>query len=154
MKRHVLETGTGWMRGRTAPGAGHILSVVGMTRVEVVSTLTRQPRSDARDPTAAAMALAQFRHDWAHQSQTVDIAPARLVRAIALAETYARRGYGATQCAAAVLLYTERSALGMPPLTPSTYPSGLFEKNAPFCRSIVSISSGFFWIISIRKNLL
>jgi hypothetical protein len=53
-----------------------------MTGVEVVSALTRQPRSGARDPTAAAMALVQFRHDWAHQYQTVDIAPALLARAM------------------------------------------------------------------------
>lgn len=75
VQRHVHETGTGWMRSRTAPGAGHTLSVAGMTEVEVVSTLTRQPRRGARDPTAAAMALAQFRHDWTHQYQTVDTTP-------------------------------------------------------------------------------
>jgi len=37
-----------------------------MTGVEVVSALTRQTRRGARDPTAAAMALAQCRHDWPH----------------------------------------------------------------------------------------
>jgi hypothetical protein len=46
-----------------------------MTGVEVVSTLIRQTRRGARDPTAAAMALAQFRHDWTHQYQTVDTTP-------------------------------------------------------------------------------
>ena len=89
MQRYVHETGTGWMRRRTAPGAGHIRSVAGMTEVEVVSTLTRQTRSGVRDPTTAAMALAQLRHDWAHQCQTVDITPALLARAMALTDTYA-----------------------------------------------------------------
>jgi hypothetical protein len=46
-----------------------------MTGVEVVSTLIRQTRRGARDPTAAAMALAQFQHDWTHQYQTVDTTP-------------------------------------------------------------------------------
>jgi len=77
------------MRSRTAPGAVHILSVVGMTGVEAVSALTRQPRRGARDPTAAAMALEQFWHDWAHQYQMVDIAPALLARALDVAEMYA-----------------------------------------------------------------
>jgi len=75
VKRYVHETGTGWGRRRTAPGAGHILSVAGVTEVEVVSALTRQTRRGARDPTAAAMALVQCRHDWAHQYQTVDTTP-------------------------------------------------------------------------------
>jgi hypothetical protein len=77
------------MRSRIAPGAGHILSVAGMTEVEVVSAHTRQTRRGVRDPTAAAMTLAQFRHDWAHQYQTVDITPALLVRAMDVAEMYA-----------------------------------------------------------------
>jgi hypothetical protein len=89
VKRHVHETGTGWMHSRTAPGAGRILSVAGMTGVKVVSTLIRQPLRGARDPTAAAMALAQFWHDWAHQYQMVDIAPALLARALDVAEMYA-----------------------------------------------------------------
>ena len=88
VQRYVHETGTGWIRSRTAPGAGHILSVAGMTGVEAVSALTRQPRSGARDPTAAAMAQAQCRHDRAHQYQMVDIAPALLARAMNVAEMY------------------------------------------------------------------
>ena len=64
VKWYVRETGTGWGRSRTAPGAGHTLFVAGMTGVEVVSALTRQTRRGARDPTAAATALAQCRHDW------------------------------------------------------------------------------------------
>jgi hypothetical protein len=36
---------------------------------------------------------------------------------MALAETHALRGYDAVQCATAVLVHTERVALGMPPLT-------------------------------------
>jgi predicted nucleic acid-binding protein len=117
VKRYVRETGTVWVLSLTDPGAGHTLYVAGITGVEVVSALTRQTRSGALDSTAAATALAQFRHDWAHQYQTIDITPTLLARAMVLAETYALRGYDAVQCAAAVLLHTERQALGMPPLT-------------------------------------
>jgi len=117
VKRYVRETGTVWVLSLTDPGARHTLYVAGITGVEVVSALTRQTRSGALDSTAAATALAQFRHDWAHQYQTIDITPTLLARAMVLAETYALRGYDAVQCAAAVLLHTERQALGMPPLT-------------------------------------
>jgi len=71
VKRYVRETGTVWVLSLTDPGAGHTLYVVGITGVEVVSALTRQTRRGALDSTAAATALAQFRHDWAHQYQTI-----------------------------------------------------------------------------------
>jgi predicted nucleic acid-binding protein len=100
VKRYVRETGTVWVLSLTEPGAGHAIYVAGITGVEVVSALTRQTRSGALDPTAAATALTQFRYDFAHQYHTVDITPPLLARAMALAETYALRGYDAVQCAA------------------------------------------------------
>jgi predicted nucleic acid-binding protein len=117
VKRYVRETGTTWVFSLTDPGAGHAIYVAGITGVEVVSALTRQTRSGALTPTDAATALAQLRHDLAHQYYIVDITPTLLVRAMALAETHALRGYDAVQCAAAVLLHAERQVRGMPPLT-------------------------------------
>ena len=114
VKRYVRETGTAWVLSLTDPGAGHAIYVARITGVEVVSALTRQARSGALDPTAAATALAQFRHDFAHQYYTVDITPTLIVRAMALVETHVLRGYDAVQCAAAVVVHTERQALGMP----------------------------------------
>ena len=117
VKRYVRETGTAWVLSILDPGAGHAIYVVSITGVEVVSALTRQTRSGALSPTAAATALAQFRHDFAHQYHTVDIIPTLIAQAMALAETHALRGYDAVQCAAAVLVHVERQALGMSPLT-------------------------------------
>lgn len=117
VKRYVREMGTAWVLSLTDPGAGHVIYVAGITGVEVVSALTRQMRSGALTPTDAAMALAQFRHDLTHQYHTVAMTPTLLARAMALAETHALRGYDAVQCATAVLVHTERVALGMPPLT-------------------------------------
>src|SRR4030095_5196489 len=34
------------------------------------------------------------------------------------------------------------------------YPYGLSGRNAPFFRSYLSHSSGFFWTVSLRENLL
>ena len=78
---------------------------------------TRQARHGALAPTDAATALAQFRHDFAHQYHTVDITSALIARAMALAETHALRGYDAVQCAAALSIHTHRQTLGMPSLT-------------------------------------
>ena len=117
VKRYVRETGTAWVLSVLDPGAGHAIYVARITGVEVVSALTRQARSGALVPTAAATALTQFRHDFAHQYYKVDITPTLIARAMALAETHALRGYDAVQCAAAVVVHTERQVLGMPPLT-------------------------------------
>jgi predicted nucleic acid-binding protein len=117
VKRYVRETGTAWLCGLTDPAAGHILYIAGITGVEVVSALTRQTRSGALAPADAAQALAQFRQDFARQYQIVDLTPPLIVRAMALAETYALRGYDAVQCAVAVDLHYARQARGMPVLT-------------------------------------
>ena len=117
VKRYVRESGTAWVRGLTDPAAGHTLYIAGITGVEVVSALTRQARGGALAPTDAAQALTQFRHDFAHQYQTVDLTPLLIARAMALAETHALRGYDAVQCAVAVELHRARQARGMLVLT-------------------------------------
>lgn len=117
VKRYVRENGTAWVRGLTDPAAGHTLYIAGITGVEVVSALTRQTRGGALAPTDAALALTQFRHDFAHQYQTVDLTPLLIARAMDLAETHALRGYDAVQCAVAVEIHRARQARGMPVLT-------------------------------------
>jgi uncharacterized protein len=117
VKRYVHEIGTAWVHGLTDPAAGHTLYIAGITGVEVVSALTRQTRRGALVPTDAARALTQFRQDFAHQHQTVDLTPPLIARAMALAETHALRGYDAVQCAVAVELHRARQARGMPVLT-------------------------------------
>ncbi len=87
------------------------------TGVEVVSALTRQTRSGALSPTVTAIALGEFRHDFAHQYHTVDITPMVVDRAMNVAETHALRGYDAVQCAVALVVHMYRHALGMPTLT-------------------------------------
>ena len=61
--------------------------------------------------------MTQFRHDFTHQYQTVDLTSPLIAHAMALAETHALRGYDAVQCAVAVALHHARQARGMPVLT-------------------------------------
>lgn len=117
VKRYVWERGTTWVRGLTDPLAGHMLYIASITGVEVVAALTRQARQGALTPTDAAQALTQFRYDFAHQYQRVDLTLPRIARAMDLAETHGLRGYDAVQCAVAVALPQVRQARGMPALT-------------------------------------
>lgn len=117
VKRYVQELGTAWVRGLTDPAAGHTLYLAGITGVEVVAALTRQARGGALTPTDAAQALSQFRQDFTRQYQTVDLTAPLIAQAMALAETYALRGYDAVQCAVAVALHRVRQARGMSVLT-------------------------------------
>lgn len=116
VKRYVQERGTSWVRALTAPLAGHVLYIAGITGVEVISALTRQARSGALTPADAAQAMAQFQHDFAVHYQTVTLTPALITRAMALAATHALRGYDAVQCAVAVTLHALRQAVALPPL--------------------------------------
>jgi hypothetical protein len=117
VKRYVQETGTAWVLSITDPAAGHAIYVARITGVEVVSALTRQTRSGALTPEAAATALTQFRQDFTQQYRAVDITPTLITRAMGLAETHALRGYDAVQCAAALVVHAYRQALEMPTLT-------------------------------------
>lgn len=117
VKRYVRERGTAWTRGLTDPAAGHTFYIAGITGVEVVSALTRQTRGGALAPADAAQALTQFRHDFTHQYQTVDLTSSLITQAMVLAETHALRGYDAVQCAVAVAIHHARQARGMPVLT-------------------------------------
>lgn len=117
VKRYVRERGTTWMRGLTDPLAGHMLYIASITGVEVVAALTRQARQGALTPTDAARALTQFRQDFGHQYQRVDLTLPLVAQAMDLAATHALRGYDAVQCAVAVTLHQARQAHGMPVLT-------------------------------------
>src|SRR5687768_13269495 len=95
VKRYVRERGTTWMRGLTDPLAGHMLYIASITGVEVVAALTRQARQGALTPTDAARALTQFRQDFGHQYQRVDLTLPLVAQAMDLAATHALRGYDA-----------------------------------------------------------
>lgn len=117
VKRYVREQGTTWVQRLTDPLAGHVLYIASITGVEVVAALTRQARQGALTPTDAAQALTQFRYDFDHQYQRVELTLPRIIHAMDLAETHGLRGYDAVQCAVAVALHQIRQARGMPALT-------------------------------------
>ena len=117
VKRYLKETGSHWVHGLTSPAASHEIFLTRIGRVEVVAAVTRRGRGNVIAPAAASALIAQFRHDAAHQYNTVEITPHLLTDAERLAEIHGLRGYDAVQLAVSLALYRTRLAAGMNPLT-------------------------------------
>ena len=117
VKRYAQETGSAWIALLTDPQAGHHLYLARITAVEVVAAVARRQRGGAFAATEAAAALADFADDLAHYYRQVDITVRLITQAIALAQTYALRGYDAIQLAAVLTVHVAREAQGLPRLT-------------------------------------
>jgi predicted nucleic acid-binding protein len=104
VKRYVLETGTAWVQSLTVPTGGHMHFLARITLPEMVAAITRRERGGHITPPNAATALSDFRHDFAHQYQILEITAVLLDQAATLARTYALRGYDAVQLAAALIV--------------------------------------------------
>jgi predicted nucleic acid-binding protein len=117
VKRYVSESGTGWVSGLLAPAAGNSIYTARITAVEVVAAITRRARGGTLAPPDAAAAITRFRADLDVLYQAVDVAPAPVEEAMALAELHGLRGYDAVHLSAALRINRERLFLGLPALT-------------------------------------
>jgi predicted nucleic acid-binding protein len=106
-----------WMVTLLDVTAGHHLYVARITGVEVIAAIRRRARRGDIAAPDVAVALAQFRQDFAELYHSIEITPALVARAMTLAETHALRGYDAVQLAAAVEVNTRGITLGLPVLT-------------------------------------
>jgi uncharacterized protein len=111
-KRYLKETGTAWVQSLTNPLNGNDCYVARITGVEVVAAVTRQHRSGSVSATDAAAVITDFRDDFQHEYRMVEITPALIQAAMALAEAHAIRGYDAVQLAAALELSAASLAIG------------------------------------------
>lgn len=102
VKRYVNETGTAWVLNLVDPTTGNHSYVARITGVEVVSAVARQRRDGSLSAADAATVLAQFRHDLTTEYRVVELTPALILTAMALAEMHTLRAYDAVQLAAAV----------------------------------------------------
>ena len=117
VKRFSRETGTAWVIDLIRPQSGNNLYLANITSVEVVSAITRRMRGGHLTTAAAKKALTRFHRSFLRRYVIVEITPPLILRATTLAETYALRGYDAVQLAAALTIYDERVAAGLPTLT-------------------------------------
>ena len=79
--------------------------------------MARRQRGGAVSAADATAALADFAADLTHQYRQVDITSRLITQAIALAKTYALRGYDAIQLAAVLTVHVAREAQGLSRLT-------------------------------------
>ena len=117
VKRYVPETGTAWVQALADPAAPHELFLARITRAEVTAVVTRRSRGGMLAGVSAPAILAQFRHDAAHQYNILEVTPALLADAEALAETHGLRAYDAVQLAVAREVQGRRVPLGLPGIT-------------------------------------
>jgi len=117
VKRYVSETGSAWVVSVLDSAAGNRIHPVRSTGVEVVSAVARRQRGGSVSPADAAAIFAQVAHDFAAEYRVVELTPALITRAMALAQTHGLRAYDAVQLAAALALNSERLSRGMSALT-------------------------------------
>jgi uncharacterized protein len=117
VKRYVQERGTAWVVSLLDPTVGHAIYVARIAGAEVVAAIARRRRSGELSSDGAEEALRQFRREFTSAYHIVEITPALVERAMALAETCALRGYDTVQLAAALEVNAACLSLGMSPLT-------------------------------------
>jgi predicted nucleic acid-binding protein len=117
VKRYVNETGTAWVNGILHPQARNSIHLSRIMGVEVVSAITRRARCGSITIAAAAVALAQFRHEYANNFHLVAVTPRLIVRAMTLPQVHGLRGYDAVQLAAALRVNAQRRARNIAAVT-------------------------------------
>jgi uncharacterized protein len=114
VKRYSNETGTTWVRSLVDPTTGNQIFLARITRVEVVSAITRKNRGGGMSAIDASAAIARLRLHLTNEYATINISSTVIDSAMALAETHALRGYDAVQLAAALELRADCLAIGIP----------------------------------------
>jgi len=112
VKRYVSETGSAWVLSLVGPSSGHQNYVARISGAEVVAAVAGRERSGSLSTAGAAAVLTAFRHDFRNEYRIVEITPALIDAAMALAELHAIRGYDAVQLAAAVEVRAASLAVG------------------------------------------
>lgn len=117
VKRYLTEAGSDWVASMLDPMAGHTIIVATITQVESAAALAARHRSGAitQDERDALVDLLALHFDTEYQQIAID--EAVLGRAVALTQTHRLRGYDAVQLAAAVIVYAQYEAAGLPGFT-------------------------------------
>ena len=92
VKRYVVETGTAWVRGLSAPSSGNALFIAQIAGAEVIAAITLRARRGSTSPDDAAAAITNFRFDFAQGYYAVPVTLAVIGRAMDLTEKHGLRG--------------------------------------------------------------
>jgi predicted nucleic acid-binding protein len=117
VKRYLHESGTSWVNSVTDLASAAQVYLARITVVEVISAITRKARGAGLLAPGAAIAIADFRRDFAEDYALVELTQSLIERVADLAEIHALRGYDAVQLAAALEVHLDRVSLGLPAIT-------------------------------------
>lgn len=113
VKAYVAERGTRWVQ-QLLPAADY-LGIAAITRVEVMSAITRREHRRTLTPVEAARARADFWRDLP-VFESIPITEAILDQAMNLVEAHGLRGYDAVQLAAALAIDGQRQGTDLDPV--------------------------------------
>lgn len=117
IKCYAVESGTKWMTNLVDPAHGHDFYTVRITGPEMIAAFSRKVRMKELSQTKANRLATNFRGDWQHLYQIVEISIVIADHAMNLAAQHPLRGYDAVHLAAALEVQELRRALSLPALT-------------------------------------
>ncbi len=88
VKRYVQEVGTAWVRRLTRQDASNYIYLARITVVEVTSAIARRRKGGTLLPPRASSLLSRFRKHMSGRYTLVEVTPALLADAPALANTH------------------------------------------------------------------
>lgn len=114
-KRYIAETGSAWINDIVMDDE-HTLYTVRVSGAEIVAAFFRRVRTESLTPANAQAAAAEFKNDFRHRYQIVEVTEQLVDTAMTLAETHNLRGYDSIQLAAALVLQRVRTSLSASPI--------------------------------------
>lgn len=117
VKRHVTETGSGWVRSLAVAKAAHTLYIARITAVEVVSAITRRQHGRHLSAAQAGAMIGHFRRHLAQRYYVLELTPAIFDEAMLVARKHRLRAYDAVQLAVALDLHLLHQKAGFGPMT-------------------------------------
>jgi uncharacterized protein len=117
VKRHVIETGSPWVKSLVRARAAHTLYIARITAVEVTSAITRRQRAGSLSPAQAGAILGHVRRHLTQRYVIVEVTPALLAAGMLLARSHGLRAYDAVQLSAALEVHRDHQNAGIGPIT-------------------------------------
>jgi predicted nucleic acid-binding protein len=117
VKRHVIETGSRWVKSLVHAKAAHTLYIARITTVEVTSAITRRQHQGDLSAAQAGAILGHFRRHLSQRYRVVELTPELFSNAMLSARKHRLRAYDAVQLAVALEVRQIHQETGGGPVT-------------------------------------
>lgn len=117
VKRHVIETGSRWVKSLVHAKAAHTLYIARITAVEVSSAITRRQHEGHLSAAQAGAILGHFRRHLSQRYRVVELTPDLFNNAMLAARKHRLRAYDAVQLAVVLEVHRLQGARGLGPIT-------------------------------------